>query len=48
MIPFGKGEVIKRHKTCLRKMENLGVKDIFVGYSKNHSSDTYRFIKEEK
>ena len=28
-------------------MENRGVKAIFVGYSKNHSSDTYRLIKEE-
>ena len=32
MIPFGKREVIKRHKTCLRKMENSGVKAIFVTY----------------
>ena len=47
MIPFGKRAAIKRHETCLRKMENRGIKDMFVGYSKNHSSDTYRFIKED-
>ena len=47
MITFGKSEVVKWHKTCIRKIVNCGVKAMFVGYSNNHSSDTFRFIKEE-
>ena len=30
-----------------KKDGNRGINAMFVGYSKNHSSDTYIFIKED-